>query len=206
LPLKLLQSAASGGEQQLYLWGPEKAGKSHLLQATCRAAGAMERVASYLPLGSFPVGDLRAQAEILDGLESLELVCLDDLHCIAGDRQWEEAIFDLINRIRQVGSTLVCAAREIPGQLGLGLEDLVSRLCWGPVVRLNELDDSRKAEALQQRARSRGLTLSAEACSYILSRYPRDLASLLKSLERLDYASMVAQRRLTIPFIKQVLG
>ena len=68
------------------------------------------------------------------------------------------------------------------------------------------LDDAGRLQVLQLRAQGRGFELPDETGVYLLRRYPRDLPALCGLLERLDQASLVAQRRLTIPFVKAVLG
>jgi DnaA family protein len=76
---------------------------------------------------------------------------------------------------------------------------------WGPVYHLRPLDEKAKLRALQERASARGLELSDEAASYLLQHARRDMRSLLGVLDRLDRASLAAHRRLTVPFIRQVL-
>jgi DnaA family protein len=88
----------------------------------------------------------------------------------------------------------------------LGLPDLVSRLGWGPVFQLSALTDIEKRGALQLRAHRRGLEMGDEVADYLLKRCPRDMDSLFNLLNRLDHASLAAQRRLTIPFVRQLLA
>ncbi len=195
------EMALGAGEQQVFLWGPAGAGKSHLLQGACLAASRRGEQTAHLPLAR--LADLGAG--VLEGLEAMSLVCVDDVDAIAGRRVWEEGLFGLVNRVRDAGGRLIFAAGCPPGDLGIGLPDLVSRLGWGPVFRVAPLDDAHKLEALAQRARARGLELPAEVGSYLIRRYPRDPRALFDLLERLDTASMAAQRRLTVPFVKSVL-
>lgn len=197
-----LQACALGDEPgPLFFWGEPGSGKSHLLQAACREAGASHRAAAYVPLGrhaEFSPG-------VLAGLEDLALACLDDVQQIAGRREWEEALFDLFNRLRERGVPLVAAARRAPFDLQLELDDLASRLGWGLVYALQPLSDAQRLEVLQMRAQGRGLVLPEETGRFLLRRYPRDLPTLCGLLDRLDAASLVAQRRLTVPFVKEIL-
>ena len=89
---------------------------------------------------------------------------------------------------------------------GLTLPDLSSRLAWGVVFQLQNLDDQDKQQMLQLRAALRGLQLPDEVARYILSRGARGMGELFTALERLDQASLQAQHRLTIPFVKRVMG
>ncbi len=198
----LAQASVSGvgDDVGVYFYGPRGTGKSHLLQAACRAAG--ERAAVYLPLADA----LAWRPEVLQGLETMSLVAVDDLQVLAGHADWQEALFHLFNGVRESGGRMLFAATVKPADLGFGLADLVSRLQWGLVLRLQELDDSDKLAALRLRARQRGLDLPLETAQYLLAHCPRDLTYLCSLLDRLDEASLAAQRRLTIPFIREVLA
>lgn len=189
-----------GEEPFVYLWGASGSGKSHLLQALCHAATESGAVAIYLPLD----GEGVAPA-MLEGLELMSLVCLDNLDAVAGDGMWEQALFHLYNRLRESGNRLIVAARSAPGALGIALPDLVSRLGWGPVFQLQVLSDGEKAAALQQRAANRGMQMPAEVAAYLMSRSARDMHALFALLERLDELSLAAQRKLTIPFVRELI-
>ena len=197
-----LQLAAEGkGEPLLYIAGADGLGKTHLLQAACHHAGQCQRSVAYLPLQELP----GLKPATLDGLEQMELVCLDDVDAIAGDENWEQALFDLFNRVRDCGNTLFVSAVKRPDQSGFGLADLVSRLGWGVTYTLKPLDEPDVLKALACRANARGLELPDDTAQFLLRRFPRDLPSLFALFDTLDAASLVEQRRLTIPFVKTVL-
>ncbi len=198
-----LQQAASGaGEAFIYIAGADGLGKTHLLQAACRHATQAGRSSTYLPL------DARSDLapEVLAGLEQMDLVCLDEIHSIAGDMAWERGVFDLFNRLREAGATLVVAGQQRPDRAGFMLPDLASRLTWGVTYILKPLAEGEVLAALDWRARSRGLELPVGTARFLIKRLPRDLSSAFDLLDRLDKASMVEQRRLTVPFVKAVLG
>jgi hypothetical protein len=100
----------------------------------------------------------------------------------------------------------VLAVDAPPTSLKIILPDLKSRLSWGVVYQLNSLDDDQKLAALQLRAQIRGLDLEAAVGKFLLRRFTRNMAQLFMVLEQLDQASLAEQRRLTIPFVKEVLG
>jgi len=198
----VIEALQQGTDRMLYLWGPPGCGKSHLLQALCHATAANGQSPVYLPLQ-----ELMALApELLEGLEQQVLIAIDDIQVIAGMPQWEEALFHLYNRVRDHGHRLVVSATVAPAGLALTLPDLASRLGWGPVFQLAFLTDTDKQAALQMRARRRGLEMGDEVAEYLLRRCPRDMDSLFSLLNQLDRASLAAQRRLTIPFVREVLG
>lgn len=195
--------AAARGEQRdwLYLSGPAGSGKTHLLLAACAEASAAGRRAAYLPLAAFA----GALADVLPAQEGADLVCLDGLEAIAGQRADEEALFHFHNRARAGGTVLLYAARGNPAALGLGLPDLATRLGQCTRFTLEALDDDGRRELLRQRAARRGLQLDDAAMDYLMRRSERDLASLTALLDRLDKASLAEQRRITIPFLRQHL-
>ncbi|WKE66911.1 DnaA inactivator Hda [Gallaecimonas kandeliae] len=196
-------AARAEGKRVLYLWGKGMSGRSHLLHAACALAAERGAAAAYLPLKA---RDQMAPA-MLEGMEKLALVCIDDVGAIAGDNPWESQVFDLYNRVLETrdGAHLVITAEAPPQQLGLELADLVSRLDWGVTYQLQPLDDEGKLAALQLRAGLRGFTLPDDVGRFLLNRLSRDMRSLFEALDALDRASIAAQRKLTIPFVKQAL-
>jgi DnaA family protein len=144
--------------------------------------------------------------EVLEGMEQLSLVCIDNIECAAGDEPWEMAIFNLYNRILESGKTrLLITGDSPPRQLNLGLADLASRLDWGQIYKLQPLSDEDKLQALQLRARLRGFEMPEDVCRFLLKRLDREMRSLFMTLDQLDRASITAQRKLTIPFVKEIL-
>ena len=191
------------GEHFVYLWGAPGAGLTHLLQASCHYAQTLGQSVQYLPLRDM-VG--YAPEEIFAGLDSLDLVCLDCLASIAGRPDWELAIFNLYNMLREAGKKLLVAAEQGPQELAIGLADLRSRLQWGVTYQVRNLGDDDKQQALQMRARARGLELSDEVAQFMIQRLSRDTNELFWQLQRLDHASLAEQRKHTIPFVKKVLA
>ncbi|MBN1378499.1 MAG: DnaA regulatory inactivator Hda [Gammaproteobacteria bacterium] len=195
------KTVSNSGELQLYIWSATGMGKTHLLQAACRAASEQGRKACYLPFSVMS----QHSPQLLEGLETLDLITIDDLDQIVPVDGWQQAVFSLINRCRAGAVPIVFAARCNIGELSLNLADLRSRLAWGPLFEIKALSDLDKIKVLQARARQRSLELSNEVGQYLLSHYPRDMCQLCDLLDTLDKASLAAQRRLTIPFVKTVL-
>ncbi|ACS84872.1 DnaA inactivator Hda [Musicola paradisiaca] len=187
----------------LYFWSRQGGGRSHLLHAACAECSRTGEAVGYVPL------DKRAYfvPEVLDGMEQLALVCIDNIESIAGDEQWELSMFNLYNRIQESGRTrLLITGDRPPRQLNLHLADLASRLDWGQIYRLQPLSDEEKGEALQLRARLRGFELPEDVSRFLLKRLDREMRTLFTTLDQLDRASITAQRKLTIPFVKEILG
>jgi DnaA family protein len=194
--LRSLTSAAPG--QGAWIWGAPATGKSHLLQATCER---FEDRAAYLPLADLA----GAGPALLEGLESRQLVCIDDLNSVAGNEVWERGLFILCNDVIEAGHHLVVSAVSAPRESAIALADLRSRLQRLATFHIRELDDESRVAALQLRAGHRGLELPGETARYLMARSRRDMRSLYELLDKLDLEALRAQRRLTIPFVKDVL-
>ncbi len=186
----------------LYIWGSAGSGRSHLLQAACLRVEERGGRALYLPLADLA----KYGTQLLDNVEFCDLVCLDDIQAVLGQPHWEEALFHAFNRLRDAGKQLLIAADASPRKLPIKLPDLQSRLSLALVFQLHELSDDEKLRALQLRASRRGLRLSDDVGRYILARSVRSMTVLFDTLEQLDTASFQAQRKLTIPFLKEALG
>jgi DnaA family protein len=193
--------ATTAGADWVYLSGASRTGKTHLALAVCAAAEQQGRRAAYLPLAA-AAGRLR---DALDALEGHDVVALDGLDAIAGGREDEVALFDFHNRARSSGLNVLYTAHGIPDDIGLVLPDLRSRLQQCLRLVLDPLDDEGRREVLRDRAQRRGLVLEEAALDWLLTRTDRDLGALVVLLDRLDRASLAAQRRITVPFLRQVL-
>jgi DnaA-homolog protein len=196
----LRSASAPANATPLWLWGAHGSGKTHLLQAVCAGAAAGDS-AAYFPLDRA----LALPPDALTGFERSHVLCIDDLDAIAGDQAWEQALFTIFNEATELRTRLIFAAAVAPRQASWVLEDWRSRAASCVVYQLRELDDDGRIEALRLRAAQRGLQLPYETSEYLLKRMPRDLPSLFQILDALDEASMVEQRRLTIPFIRDEL-
>lgn len=186
----------------LYLWGSTGSGKSHLLQASCQAINSTES-AIYLPLSLLKEWGPQA----IEGLEDQALVCIDDIHLIATDPAWEEALFHLYNKIKDMDhGLLIISGNQPPNSLPIKLADLRSRLSWGLVIQLLELNDEDKINTLKWHALRRGFDLPSSVGQFLLNRCSRNMHDLHQLLNRLDDASLVAQRKITIPFVKDILN
>ena len=197
----LTQLAGVAGHAPLWILGPTGVGKTHLLQAACAFAGQRGLTSAYLPLAT--PGDLAPG--LLAGLEQLDFVALDDVDAIAGEPAWERALFTLYNELPEIGGRLACSAKVPPAGAAFALPDLASRMSASVVHRLQPLAERDQGLALRRRAAHRGLELPDDTLSYLTRRAPRDFGALCRLLDALDTEALAAQRRLTVPFVRQVL-
>ncbi|KRG67985.1 DnaA regulatory inactivator Hda [Pseudoxanthomonas dokdonensis] len=194
--------ALQPAQDWVFLSGPGGVGKTHLLLSTCAEASAAGRRVAYLSLHT-AAGRL---GDALQALEGNDVVALDNVQAIVGNRDDEIALFDAHNRARTAGTGILYASRENPAELPLLLPDLRSRLSQCARIALAPLDDDGRREVLAQRAQRRGLIVDDAALDWLLRRTGRDLVGLTGMLERLDRASLAEQRKLTVPFLRKVLG
>jgi DnaA-homolog protein len=192
--------AAGRGSGVAWICGASGSGKTHLLQAACAQASQTMR-AAYLPLTELA----QLGVEVLEGVRQLDCVSVDDVDVVVGQIEWERALFSIVREVEDAGSRVIVSAKSPPALLKWALPDLGSRLSAGAVFQLRALDEAEQQEALQLRARLRGLELPEETSRWLQRRFPRDMRTLYEILDTLDEAALVAQRRLTVPFIRSVL-
>ena len=198
---KLTEPALLKAEEAIVIYGANGAGKTHLLQGLCQLASDLNLSCGYLPLTDL----IQAGPAMLEGLEQLDLVCIDDIHTIAGNSSWESGLFSLFNLSRQSQCRLLMTCQQRPTETNFKLADLTSRLTWGLVYALPNLDDQQSKQLLLQRAVELGLSLDEAACDYILQRSQRQTSSLMSFLDQLDQLSLADQRRITIPLIRELI-
>ena len=200
--VELLRAIARGTDESwTYLAGAQGSGRTHLLVAACAEADVAGRSAQYLPLAS-----LRApRAAAIRGVGGSDLLAIDDVDAIVGEPEAEHALFDLYNRCRAERASLLFAASAPAAQLGIGLPDLVSRLAMCTQLVLKPLDEAARRTLLRDRARERGIELDDGVLDWLFTRSRRDLATLFDLLDRIDRASLAAQRRVTVPFLRTLL-
>lgn len=214
LPLKLRLSghtrledyvgdAASRLEQlegPVYVSGSAGTGKSHLLQGLCHQA--IDNGGSAIYLSSLD----ELHASVLEGLEAVDLVCLDGIEQVIIDQDWQTSLFHLINACRDQGRKFVASGRASAASLNISLDDLASRFKGAYLLTTEELTDRQKLEVVKLKARRRGFTMSEEVCRFILLRSDRDMHHLARLVDRLDEETLRRQKKVTIPFVKAALG
>ncbi|MBN2646931.1 MAG: DnaA regulatory inactivator Hda [Thiotrichales bacterium] len=187
-----------------YLAGDEGVGKTHILQAACRFMTERNQASVYLPLGD---RHLPLIPDVLSGLEQTALVCLDDVDTLIGKKAWESALANLIIKSSVQGNTLLMAGTRAIGDWPIVVPDLAKSLVSVLPVKLLPLSD--KAElivALQRHSLKRGFELPDTVGDYLVKHVAQRLPELMRILHVLEEASLVEKRRLSLSFVKSVLG
>jgi DnaA family protein len=197
----LKKSLAGHAEPQIFIWGDEGSGKSHLLQACCRQAYQQNLTAFYFAFSLAALPD----TGLLNNLDKFDVVCFDNIERFAGDPLWERAFFNFFNLHRGDDRKLLLSANRPPQQLAIALPDLKTRLSWGLALKLQPLSEGDSIHALIFKANQMGFEISPQVGHFLLTHYDRNLASLWSLLDTLDRASLAAKHKLTLPFLKKIL-
>lgn len=185
----------------IYLWGEKGSGVTHLIESVQQTF--TELTIQYLPLKKlqgYPI------AELFDGLETMDMVCIDDVETILGDKESELPLFHLFNRLQASQKKLLIGGHVSPLQAEIKLADLQSRLNSGLTLNIIPLTEEQKVMALSQRAEAFGLELSDEVIKFLLLHVDRSTGNLFRILQQLNAETLSEKRKLTIPFVKKVLN
>ena len=185
----------------LFIAGGVDTGKTHLLSATCHLATEKNKSSILVPLEQM----VHSSPDIITGIESMDLVCIDNIDVITRSAEWQVAMFNLFNALMANKATLIISSHEIPNNLELSLADLASRLQWSTVYQVTELSEQEKIQALISHAHHIGFELTTEVAKFMLSRLPRKMSFLMQALSTLSKQSVEKQRIVTVPFVKEVL-
>ena len=201
--IKLIKQIANKeASHVLYFWGKQGTGKTHLLQAACKQAAESGHHVVYIPLKQ--VGEL--SAEMLHDLGELDLVCIDDVESVIGQVEWQQGLTWLYNELKDNHHSLIISGNNPPKNSALELEDLKSRLSSDQVMQIKSPDDDLKIKILKQKANERSFELSDEVIEFLIRRVDRNLTSLIEVLDKIDHASLAAKRKITIPFVKDLIN
>jgi len=186
-----------------YLYGESGVGKTHLLQASCRYVTEKGQSSVYLPFGDH---SLPLIPDVLIGLEQTPLVCLDDMTEIVGDSKWELALANLITKSSVQGHTVILAGQVSINDWSIKTNELAKALMMVLPIELHAVIEKEEVIiALQRHSLRLGFELPNDVGNYLVKQFSADLQELLAVLKLLEQATLVEKRRLTLPFVKQVL-
>lgn len=177
----------------LALFGPAGSGKSHLASVWRARTGAPCIAAADLTDADLPA------------LAAGRAVVVDNADKVAGRKGREEALFHLYNRMRDAGGHLLLLAHQPPARWRVKLADLRSRLNAAPAVAVEPPDDALLAAVLVKLFADRQVMPGEEVVDYLVARIERSLDAARRVVAALDHASLVEQRRITVPLARSVL-
>jgi len=191
--LQLWSGSPTRSPVPTYLWGPPGSGKTHLLKAVGESLREQGAAAGWLDA---------SMAEPPEFDERWAVVLLDDVHLYTAVQQ--HAAFNWFVHAQTLQRGVLAAGALPPADLRLR-EDLRTRLGWGHVFQLHVPSEPERRAVLRQAADARGIFLSDDVMDFILTRFSRDLGSLMQLLDHLDAYALQAQRAITIPLVKSML-
>jgi len=197
--LSILENLKSGDD--LVIYGLSKVGKSFLLQSLCNYFSKSNKSSLYLPLKELN----NYKTGLLDDLEKLDLVCIDDLQLIAGDNNWETAIFNLINNCLISNCRIVFCSNINPSLISFELDDLFSRIQKINRMEVHPVKSDNLIEAVRFFADLRSINIGDKEVTYLINHSKRNMGDLVTHINQLDKLSMQLKRKITIPLIKKVI-
>jgi DnaA family protein len=198
----LKQCVLGNSEQNIFLQGKSGQGKSHLLQACCHYAQQQHKQSFYFDLSRHS----RHQPAILAGIDEYDVVCLDNVDSIVGNKKWEHALYELMKCHYEKGHQLIISSSYLPNHMELITTDLKAYLNWGLILQLKTLVDTNNINALIFKADSMGFEISPQVGRFLVIQHPTELHELWRLLDKIDRASLAAKRKLTVPFLKQLFN
>ena len=188
-------------KDDLFIYGISGAGKSFLLQSLCNHFALSKKLSLYIPLNEV----MKHGPEILDSLEELNLICIDEIDLIAGNKEWEVAIFNLINNCLISRCRLIFSSQLNPSTIKFNLVDLFSRIKKIDHMELFPVTDNNHEEAIRFITKIKSLNLGDNEINYLMTHSKRNISNLVEILEKLDKLSLQLKRKITIPLIKKVI-
>ena len=182
-----LRALSQRSEAPVYLWGPSGSGKTHLLQALARDARCGWFDSATPPPWSFD--------------DSWSLIVLDG--CEVFDEAQQQAAFALFIDAASHGTQVAASGSVPPVDLPLR-DDLRTRLGSGPVFAILPLGETDACAVLREEAERRGIVLSDDVMSFLMTRFSRDLKHLMTLLDRLDEFALAEHRAVTVPLLKKL--
>ena len=188
-------------ESDLFIYGINQCGKSYLLQSVCNFYSKLNKSALYVP-----VLDVKKYGkEFIDSIENFDVICIDDIESIANEREWELAIFNLINNCLISECRLIFSSCKNPSSIEFSMEDLSSRIKKIDHIELFPVNDNKLYDAIKFIADSRSISLGEREINYLITYCKRNMSDLLKKIDDLDKLSMQLKRRITVPLIKEII-
>jgi chromosomal replication initiation ATPase DnaA len=170
------------------LAGPVGCGKTHLAKVWAERSDALVLTPSTnfdLPLPE----DARA-------------VVVEDLIQGAFSENW---LFHIFNAVRQQGGSLLLTSRRWPGDWGISLPDLKSRLKTAHLLEIAEPDDALLRGVMAKLFADRQLMVAPQVIDYIALRMERSLKAAQQIVDELDHISMANKRAITRPLAAEGL-
>tara|TARA_X000000368_G_scaffold320379_1_gene257617 strand:+ start:723 stop:1412 length:690 start_codon:yes stop_codon:yes gene_type:complete len=185
----------------IYICGEKSSGKSHLLHSACNYFGEKNKNCVYFPLNNFK----NFKNDILNGFEEYDLVCIDDIDCIYGDKEWEYSLFILLNRILDSSKKIIFTSTTSLVLDKIKLKDLKSRISWGLIFMINKPSDSTKEKILQNIILEKEYNISLDVINHLLKKKNRDITSLINLVHKTGNYSLSVNKKIGIKNLNAII-
>ena len=205
---KFQQGLINSRSDFILLEGESKSGKTHLLQAACRffseKQSSEKSSAVFLPLSD---KSLPLVPPILEGLETVNLICIDDVDEIIGKKEWELALASLIVKSQVLGKKMIVSSKLAINNWAIVTKELSDAMMAASTVKLSRLKKTEEIiEALTKRSKETGFEFSFKLGDYLIKKFSSNLSELIEALDFIEKASIIQKRKITIYFVKQILA
>ena len=188
-------------EEDLFLYGVEQTGKSFLLQAACNHFALKEKQSLYIPLKEVK----KYGSDFIDSLDQFHVICIDDVDLIASNKEWEIALFNLINNCFISKCRIIFCSSTNPSEINFELTYPISRIEKLDHVDLVPVKTDNLPEAIKFIADFRSINLGDKEIKYLITYSKRSMSDLLDIINKLDNLSMQLKRKITVPLIKEII-
>ncbi len=173
-------------------------GKTYLLQAICNDFSESNNSSIYIPMKEA----INLDPSILEGVSELNLICIDDVDLINNRREWEIALFNLINECYEKECFLL-----LSGSINKleAIPDLVSRIKKMETLRLEAINDDELLEATQAISKNLNIEISDKNMNYLINNSKRDIKTIFRTLSQLERESLERKKSIGLNLIKEVI-
>jgi chromosomal replication initiation ATPase DnaA len=161
--------------------GPPGSGKSHLANVWRLKSNASVSKARDLTLQAVP--------ELASGMA----LVVEDIGSL-GD---EQALFHLLNLVREQRLAMLLTSEKAPGDLDVRLPDLRSRLKALPFAAIAPPDDALLRVVLVKLFADRQLTVDPQVIAYLLLRMERSMEAARRLVAEVDRQALILKRGVT---------
>ena len=200
---RLTAIVISKNAHELIIHGEKGSGKSFLMQAICNELNSSGKQFAFVPMNKA----LNMGVEIFQNLASLDAVCIDDLQLMLANKDWETALFNLINECHLSNCSLILS---IGGSQSLEektkLPDLLSRIKRMEFMAVHSVQDEFFNHAIDFVAQQLDINIDKAELEFLLKHQTRIFSLLVENIIFLDQQAASLKRKITIPLIKETLN
>ena len=187
-----------GKGTQIFIDDHGSNGKSYLLQAICNDFSNSNNSSIYIPLKE----TIHLDTSILEGVSQLNLICIDDVNLINKYREWEIALFNLINECYEKECFLLLTGNI--NQLEV-IPDLISRIRKMEILKLEAINDDELFDATQSISNNLNIEISDKNLNYLINNSKRDIKTIFRTLSQLERESLERKKSIGLNLIKEVI-